>query len=187
MSQKEYRSHARYLQSDHKPVTCLFTLSLSRADVPDSDPTVGLYQSEAVSLDPFFVEFYSLNDWTIDHDNHIRFKFIDGKTSFNSNRRISSRLDRSWDWIGVYPADFSSLDDWVTYVWADESNATNDMLITQTTASAERSGERGSYFTATFPHVMLKPGSEYLLIYFAGESSLDVLGISQPFRARVAN
>lgn len=191
VSQAEYRSHPTYCQSDHKPVTCIFRLNVSKArDETDShfiDPDQIASDSDGIT-EPVFVEFHPVTHWTLDQDNQVLFRFTDGSSS-NSNRRISSRMNRSFDWIGVYRADFSSLDDWITYIWADEPEATNDML-SQSSMGSSNDGQEGnprvsgSYFTVTFPSVMLVPEASYVLIYFSGDESLGILGMSHTFISR---
>lgn len=160
------------------------------------DVTDGDSEEEGVE-EPSFVTFDPIHYWKINEDtNRIRFRFTDAKGT--SNRSIASRIDRSQDWIGVFPADFSSLEQWITYVWADDlGNPTNQMqqqragsgvnenLDEEQSPLAPSSSQGpiipGSFFSLYFP-CLLTPSSFYRLIYFSG---LSVLGISDPFQARV--
>lgn len=192
--QSNYRSHPDYCQSDHKPVSSLFTLKLGKKI--GSDVTDGELDGEEEVEEPAFVTFDPIHYWKINEDsNWIRFRFTDTKGT--SNRSIASRIDRSQDWIGVFAADFSSLDQWITYVWADDlGDPTNQMqqragsgvdenpdeeqsLLASSSPHGHISG--GSFFSLYFP-CLLTPSSFYRLIYFSG---LSALGISDPFQARI--
>ena len=119
--QSNYASHPDYLQSDHKPVSSLFTIKIRKRgeDVTDGE--------DQIIREPVYVTFDAINFWKINEDsNWIRFRFTDDKGT--SNRAIASRIDRSEHWIGVFPANFTSLDQWITYAYADDlGEPTNQM------------------------------------------------------------
>lgn len=186
LTQSNYRCYPNYCQSDHKPVSALIKMKLRKersVDVIDA-----LEEGSEGVEEPVFVTFDPIDYWRINEDsNWIRFRFTDTKGS--SNRRIASRIDRSEDWIGVFPSDFSSLDQWITYVWADDlGDPTNQMHQRRQRVSSFTNDPDshlgalipGSFFSLYFP-CLLTPSSSYRLIYFSG---LSVLGISDPFQAR---
>lgn len=176
--QSNYRAHPDYLQSDHKPVSSLFTIKIrGKGD----DVTDG---GEERIQEPISVEFDPIDFWKINEDtNWIRFRFTDGKGT--SNRAIASRIDRSEHWIGIFPANFTALDQWINYAFADDlGEPTNQMRQgSGVHGSSDDHGSipwiPGSYFTICFP-CLLVPSSHYRLIYFDG---LSVLGICSPFQA----
>lgn len=86
--QKNYRSHPGYISSDHKPVTSHFKIKVFNT-LPDR-----------------YVQFAPISQWQIGREQRVMY------------HTLSTHKPSQWDWIGLYKVDFTSLDDYVAYVWA---------------------------------------------------------------------
>lgn len=84
----QYVSHDLYIQSDHKPVSAFFTLKVFAK--PEQP----------------IIHFIPVETWIINQD------------SFAWYYTTSDTELKSWDWIGLYRENFSSLEDHLGYVWA---------------------------------------------------------------------
>lgn len=84
----QYVSHDLYIQSDHKPVSAFFTLKVFAK--PEQP----------------IIHFIPVETWIINQD------------SFAWYYTTADTELKSWDWIGLYRENFSSLEDHLGYVWA---------------------------------------------------------------------
>lgn len=84
----QYVSHDLYIQSDHKPVSAFFTLKVFAK--PEQP----------------IIHFIPVETWIINQD------------SFAWYYTTTDTELKSWDWIGLYRENFSSLEDHLGYVWA---------------------------------------------------------------------
>lgn len=89
---KQYKAHQQYLQSDHKPVSAVFTIQ-----VGDIFP-----ECQVIFPPP-------LNPWVIGETNTFEYNII--------QERLPT-IPNSWDWIGLFEDDFWDLSDYITWVYA---------------------------------------------------------------------
>ncbi|XP_069475443.1 phosphatidylinositol 4,5-bisphosphate 5-phosphatase A [Ambystoma mexicanum] len=83
-----YRSHMQYTESDHKPVSAIFSLKFRyKVDTP-------------------LVQILEVDEWCKASDAIVVFKMA------------STYAKNSWDWIGLYKVGFRHHKDYVAYVWA---------------------------------------------------------------------
>lgn len=146
-----YKSHIKYRVSDHRPVTAQFDIKVFR-------PTVEK-----------MVEFLEPTQWRVSNSKKVFYK-------------VCSTLETSAeDWIGIYKADFSSLDDYVAYAYIQQSTsavpAANLLEQADEDEADPLTVERSILFSDSS---ILFEGS-YVLIYFSREPR-SVYGMSQEFR-----
>ncbi|KAJ9598186.1 hypothetical protein L9F63_011124 [Diploptera punctata] len=132
-----YRSLEDYIQSDHKPVVGEFVIK--------------------VFSDYFerVVEFLPVDTWFLDEEN---------TASYTLSGDVQPTL---WDWIGVFKDGFSSLEDYLCYVYAVKSSV---------------SGNGNSRVKQViFPDTAVRAPGPYRLLYFSHNSG-SVLGMSDVFQ-----
>lgn len=113
LKQHQYVSHDLYIQSDHKPVSAFFTLKVF---AKPEQPVI---------------YFLPVGTWIINQD------------SFAWYYTTADTELKSWDWIGLYRENFSSLEDHLGYVWA--STRPTDVYPTHLRTRRSRSrSSRGS-------------------------------------------
>ena len=109
LSDRNYTSHTdgRYRCSDHRPVSCNIVVDAVGKELAESKdiegwaPTIMFFPTKENNVP---------KDWYVNRD---------GKISYQIQPQSSgSRLLDSWDWIGLYHEDFTSLDDYTTFTWA---------------------------------------------------------------------
>ncbi|KAK7863761.1 hypothetical protein R5R35_011162 [Gryllus longicercus] len=131
-----YKSFDSYVLSDHKPVVAEFNIKVF-SDYYDR-----------------VVEFEPVNTWYLEEENSASYSLAgDVEPTY-------------WDWIGIYKDGFTSLDDYLSYVYAPRA----------TPGTANRSETR----RVTFPDTALRAPGRYCLLYFSHNSG-SVLGMSNPF------
>ncbi|XP_076303656.1 inositol polyphosphate 5-phosphatase K [Lasioglossum baleicum] len=139
--QHSYKSHSSYIQSDHKPVTGEFDI-IVRPTVPDHG-----------------VEFQPVTQWFIDEENSVSYRLLRDAKPAGS------------DWIGLFPNDFSSLDEYIVYEYVGRGKSSP--VPFEPHADTER-----IYFSDT---ALRSPGM-YQLVYVAQRGNLlGILGVSPPF------
>ncbi|XP_065570794.1 phosphatidylinositol 4,5-bisphosphate 5-phosphatase A-like isoform X2 [Artemia franciscana] len=108
LKQHSYRALKNYTQSDHKPVVASFSVA-----VPHYDE-----KSKATAM------FKIIDGWQLDRPGE-------------AVVTISKDFPKSaWDWIGLYRENFTSLDEYLTYVWSPiEPFADSQYLISIPTDS----------------------------------------------------
>lgn len=89
-TQLSYDSHELYCQSDHKPVTAHFKILVFQG-LPEK-----------------YAQFEPISSWFAGQEHVVTYCLP------------SSQEPSQWDWIGLYKSDFSSLDDYIAYVWASD-------------------------------------------------------------------
>ncbi|XP_069704988.1 inositol polyphosphate 5-phosphatase K-like isoform X2 [Periplaneta americana] len=134
-----YRSAQDYVQSDHKPVMGEFVIKVF------SD-----YYERVV-------EFLPVEPWYLDEEN---------SASYTLSGDVQPTL---WDWIGVFKDEFSSLDDYLCYVYAMRG------------AAGGNSNSRVK--KVVFPDTAVRATGPYRLLYFSHNSG-SVLGMSEAFEVR---
>ncbi|XP_068190998.1 phosphatidylinositol 4,5-bisphosphate 5-phosphatase A isoform X2 [Antennarius striatus] len=93
VTQRVYQSHMDYTNSDHKPVSALFSLQFPfKVDVP-------------------LVELQVNKEWSKVSDATVRFTFA------------STYQRSSWDWIAIYKVGFRHYKDYQAYLWAKGEHA----------------------------------------------------------------
>ncbi|XP_047141961.1 phosphatidylinositol 4,5-bisphosphate 5-phosphatase A isoform X1 [Hydra vulgaris] len=136
MQQSMYSSHMAYETSDHKPISAEFIVQIP-----------AMLSSTAV------VEFKfedSYIPWTSEEDGVCVFYVKGYQTS-------------SWDWIGLYPIDFKSPQDYYTYEWS--------------VSGVDETGEDGCM--VLFDDVPDIPG--YYIFGYWSRKLECILGLSEPF------
>lgn len=142
-----YKSHMNYRSSDHRPVTASFQIKVFR-------PTIEK-----------LVEFHNIPMWYTNEENKVFFK-------------ICSTLETSHDdWIALFKADFSSLDEYVAYVYSPKNNV-HDYCeeAHESTGISNRPGE----YSVVFPETSVNFDGTYVLVYFS-HASRSIYGMSNTF------
>ncbi|XP_068601976.1 inositol polyphosphate 5-phosphatase K-like [Brachionichthys hirsutus] len=134
--QDVYTSKEEYSISDHKPVVGVFTLELRKTS---ESPLVRLQAD---------------GEWSADVDAVILYSPLQ---PFPSS---------AWDWIGLYKVGFSSVSDYITYMWVKDDEVAFDGEITQVYVAKEDVPVQGGAF---------------LLCYYSSVLHC-IIGISEPFR-----
>lgn len=101
LTPQEYKSHSTYTQSDHKPVSARFTLRVLRES---ARPHVGLGPAPLPRI-----IFKPVRNWAV---------YQDCSAIYTTHSDQAHGALSLWDWVGLFRADFNSLDDHVAYVWA---------------------------------------------------------------------
>ncbi|RWS10760.1 Inositol polyphosphate 5-phosphatase K-like protein [Dinothrombium tinctorium] len=179
LKQFEYLSHTQYKQSDHKPVTSSFSIK-----VLTSRAMAILNLERGVQ-----VTFHPTQNWHIGKDSVAWYKIepqsdeVDSRVIENLLRYISE-----WDWIGLFKANFSSLDDYICYTWASRyPHESGPPTVTDSDqessqidgASVSRHDTRGPWFKVIFSEQVLLIQNTYRLLYIDHKG--NVLGMSSPF------
>ncbi|XP_053556533.1 phosphatidylinositol 4,5-bisphosphate 5-phosphatase A [Bombina bombina] len=90
-----YGSHMQYTESDHKPVSSIFSLQFcSRIKCP-------------------LVHIWVCDEWLQPTDAHVTYRWS------------PTYMKSSWDWIGLYRVGFRHHKDYVSYVWAKTEEETD--------------------------------------------------------------
>ena len=174
-----YTSHSHYKQSDHKPVLSIFSIKVK-------DPLVNKRQ------EPFEVSFSSIPDWKVMKSSSA---FIDIRNNHRA-KRDSRHTDgiiptfTNFDWVGLFPADFVSLNDYKSYVWVGNDMSSNDSDLFSYEDVSEYDGNSRSLINldSNFrlkldfdEDILLSPG-EYKLVYVDQDG--DVLAMSNNFKIK---
>ncbi|XP_043667492.1 inositol polyphosphate 5-phosphatase K-like isoform X3 [Vespula pensylvanica] len=106
--QLNYKSHSNYIQSDHKPVTGEFDITI-RPNVEDHG-----------------VEFQPVSAWFIDEENSVSYKLI------GDVRPVSG------DWVGLFHNQFSSLDEYIVYEYVVRGRTTETSGVESSEPITER-------------------------------------------------
>ncbi|GIX80995.1 phosphatidylinositol 4,5-bisphosphate 5-phosphatase A [Caerostris extrusa] len=164
LKQLHYHSHDLYEQSDHKPVTSSFLLKTF---------------SQPKEKQVFFLP---IKDWRVNSDSAAWYTFSEGAEP------------STWDWIGLFRADYSSIDEHVCYIWAPVRPSSNtpvlpsdtfhleeqkDSATSSCSASMVRSHQGPWYRVVFADQTLLIPG-RYRLFYISSAFD-DILGVSEPF------
>jgi len=144
-----------YKQSDHKPVTSMFTL--------DTRPVSSTQRT-------IFVQFHPIVGWRVGDDGVASFNYVNANNEilFMSDVTIETEMD----WIGLFKADFTGLDEAIAYNWVSSPYADRE------DADAV-DGALNTQLAIMFGNLLC--AGHYCLVYFNGEQNLSVLGISEPF------
>lgn len=142
--QLSYTSVPQYEQSDHKPVISEFTIKVF-SDYHDR-----------------LVEFMPVEDWYLDEMNSV-FCHVGDDVKHSP-----------WDWVGLYKEDFSSLDDYLCYVYVSTTPFWAEQSVNQ-------SGLNRNTLKLTFPDSAARLPGKYQVVYVTN-SPVSVLGISAPFQ-----
>jgi inositol-1,4,5-trisphosphate 5-phosphatase len=133
-----YKSHMHYRASDHRPVTAGFKINVFR-------PTVEK-----------LVEFHDPPEWYLGESNKVFY-------------RVCSTLEISpEDWIAIYKADFTSLDEYLAYAYVPSS----------TSPTEEESTEKSIVFSEN----SITFRGSFVLVYFS-RAPRSVYGISTVFES----
>ncbi|KAF4532873.1 hypothetical protein B566_EDAN001476 [Ephemera danica] len=134
-SNLSYQSWSSYVQSDHKPVSAEYSVKVFR----DHHDRV--------------VDFQPIAHWFVDEENIASFSFSSDVDPTSGN-----------DWIGIYRENFSSLEDYVFYVYVPRAPTVT------------------GYVHVAFPDAALTESGSYRLLYIT-QNFASVLGMSAPFSA----
>lgn len=115
----------------------------------DHKPVTGHYDIKVFPQLETEVHFEPVHKWFSGDENSCAY-------TMHKGTRTST-----WDWVGLFKFDFTTMDDFSSYVWAS--------------SSAE---QQSSSFRVTFPIAEINPGT-YVLLYITDAG--DVLGKSEPF------
>lgn len=184
-----YTSHPNFVTSDHKPVSSILRLKLFRKlhaihtrDVADSFAVEGSPPRKMPALPQ--VDFHPIVNWKNDEDNEIRFSLKESDEDSDGGQDQLKSFNKEWDWIGMLPSNFDSLDQWICYTWVRDAVPLTGQ--TSPTPSTSRVGDSGGSTVDPLNYslvmrCLLPPGGSYRLVYFHGEYTTSVLGISEPF------
>ena len=151
------RTGENFFCSDHRPVSCDICcrvnsphLTLADNVDPDSDSIVNFFPNDlGKEINP---------QWTINGDG-VRRLFI-------SYRIVDTQKEglglSSWDWIGLFDVQFSSLQDYITFTWASKYPRYSSLKKVSITS------------------LSLQRNCKYILIYVSEKRS--ILGISKYFK-----
>jgi len=139
-----YKSHMKYRTSDHRPVTAAFKIKVFRQTIEK------------------MVEFRHIVSWNLSGSNTVYYN-------------VCPTLETSpEDWIAVYKSDFSSLDDYVAYVYLPSNRPYEDVVDPCVTGPTENA--------VVFTENSIPVAGVYVLLYFSHPPKC-VYGMSAPFEA----
>ncbi|XKL59403.1 hypothetical protein PGB90_000419 [Kerria lacca] len=160
--QLSYKSYDKYGLSDHKPVVSEFLMKV-----------FSNYTERQV-------EIKIIGNWKCDTEN---------KAIIILEADVIPSL---WDWIGLYPENFTALDDYLYYVYltsnenrntVSPTSSTSDGIMTPlsplSTVSLESTDLLNKYIV-TFPDTAVRCAGQFRLLYFTRNSN-SVLGMSDSF------
>ncbi|XP_075155035.1 inositol polyphosphate 5-phosphatase K [Haematobia irritans] len=179
IEQCAYKSQPGYNISDHKPVTSEFTIKL----YPNYRATC--------------VEFKDIGEWKINEENTVEYK------------KPLEFKERDFDWIGIFPVNYSSLKDYVSYEYVKQPESPPSTPDTagdpfwDNNPSRHRHGRHRHHNKERVRRQQqandelvrldfdddaeLKDGEEYVLIYFHNtglRGVTSIAGISNVFKAQ---
>uniref|UniRef100_A0A8D8M2R1 Phosphatidylinositol 4,5-bisphosphate 5-phosphatase A n=2 Tax=Cacopsylla melanoneura TaxID=428564 RepID=A0A8D8M2R1_9HEMI len=111
LEQLKYTSLQDYGTSDHKPVLSEFKIKIcptlfASGCLPPIDPDARLRRDTTPHrMSSASVSFEPVTKWVLDDRNNITVYFG------------GDYVPNPWDWIGVYPENFASLDDFICYIY----------------------------------------------------------------------
>lgn len=170
----EYKRHMDYFASDHKPVSASFTINLrNRQDNTDSVAfeSRSLLNYDESDDEKFFVTFDQITRWINDEDNVVTFSYNDSDRTLGS--QFISSLDKTWDWIGIYPAKLDDIEKWICYSYVNNSTI------------EEVTNENTQIRLSLKVNCLLVPGSSYRMVYFHETDTRSIHGISDPFTVAI--
>lgn len=162
LKQEHYHSHPDYQQSDHKPVTTLFEL--------DTTPHAARDISNLA-----YVTFLPIVNACVGRDVTVRFTYTNSNGAADTPQGLKLKLD--WDWVGLFPAEFTGLDEYVDYVFVG-GHCEQFFAAAAIFDEGDNAGPALSQ-SVVFAEI-LQPG-RYRAVYFSGEQPTSVLGLSAPF------
>ena len=118
MSEASYTSHTdpQFRCSDHRPVSTNFATNVVNEKIANFKniegwkPIIRFFPTKKDNVP---------QDWFVNHD---------GKITYDLEVvAMGSRLLDNWDWIGLYHAEFESLDDYITFTWASACRRPGEM------------------------------------------------------------
>lgn len=139
-----YTSLSQYEQSDHKPVVSEFIIKVF-SDYHDR-----------------LVEFMPVGDWYLEEMNSV-FCHIGDDVKLSP-----------MDWIGLYKEGFSSLDDYLCYVYITSAPV-------RVEGSAAQIDQSRNTLKLTFPDSAARLPGRYQVVYVT-KNPVSILGISSPFQ-----
>ncbi|CAL8074564.1 unnamed protein product [Orchesella dallaii] len=147
-----YKSHMNYRSSDHRPVTAMFQIKVFR-------PTIEK-----------LVEFHKVSTWYTNEENKVFFK-------------INPTLETSHDdWIALFKADFSSLDEYVAYVYSPKNNVHDYCEDSNDRSASPSSSNRPGEYSVIFPETSVNFDGSYVILYFS-HASRSIYGMSNTFES----
>lgn len=170
VEQLSYKSHPSYLLSDHKPVSADFVIKIPQP-VTIRPRAYGGLSTKTVSDQVFsdysehVVQFDRIRSWEEGEDN---------KAYYRITKEIPATKD---DWIGLFKANFASLDDYVTYEYVSKCSTPTD------DSRGPPVMERPQKYEVTIPDIPSRCHGDYCLVYFSQteDKVMSVMGISEPF------
>lgn len=203
--QEYYSCHDNYLDSDHKPVSSLFRIKVFNRQTFE---VLDMEEPTRVSFLPIttttWFEYENFDVWfTI--TSRPKSGYWDAKNVPFSDQ----------DWVGLYPANFTSIDEHIIYTWVNPFPQTDvpprvrqktDELAgqhkdcnvppdvdcveavedTQPMCSNPIHYSKPLWFKITFTEPAYIPANVYRLVYVSHNFS-NILGLSAPFEIKYAN
>jgi len=146
LNQHSYKSHPQFLESDHKPVSSSFSLAAFSKTLA-SEYLISCYEP--------IIDFQDAGPYFSSEDTKVVYEV----------KMENRKFMKIWDWIAIFRADASNLEDYIAYTWAQL--APNSQQL----------------FETAFDESVFLPPSDYMLVYFSA-GVRDILGISRPFSIR---
>jgi hypothetical protein len=135
--------------------------------------------------DEINITFLPITNWKVNKDSTAYYKITPNDQ--NSMSKLSN-----WDWIGLYRSDFMSIDEHITYIWANPKPSPQTQSSSSSSSSSsddDRSNIRAQQnrnhtnrqhlYSVTFSDQNLLIADRYRLVYVTQDG--NVLGISEPF------
>ncbi|XP_075425027.1 phosphatidylinositol 4,5-bisphosphate 5-phosphatase A isoform X2 [Ascaphus truei] len=150
-----YGSHMKYMESDHKPVSAIFSLKF------------------CTHLVAPLVQMWVRDEWLQPGDAHVTYRWS------------PIYMKSSWDWIGLYRVGFRHHKDYVSYVWAKPEEETEGEKFQQQVLFSEEllpkgtseyllgyySNNLGTLIGVTEPFQISLPGSDASSPHDSSDSS----------------
>lgn len=193
LNQIYYSSHENYRDSDHLPVSSLFTIKVFNAIAFGS-----LHYLE----EPLRISFLPVDDWKVGHDADAYFTISSRcpKSAPNWSHQLAESKLNEHDCIGLFRANFTSIEQHLTFVWVEPRVTAHppphvhtelavdalelDAVGRQSLSSAMKTIKDQIWFRVTFADQAALVADSYRLLYISHRHN-SILGMSAPFEITV--